>query len=98
MYKIFVSNRVVLNEGRNVGIIASASLMDCKKACDEDPICNSFAKCDPTRGNCFFYDKKLSGTEDTKHHPYCTTYYNDCGKFAMQKAYQYLPLYDSLYK
>lgn len=53
----------------------------CKKICSTDPSlqCQSFEFCDDDWKNyCYFYKRRLSGSEPTSTDGLCTTYYKQC--------------------
>jgi len=65
---------LAVEEGSTVGEqLSSASLAECEAACDGNPACNSFSLC-PQWG-CWMKDQSFSGSESTKSHYGCQTYY-----------------------
>ena len=65
----------------------SGGLEACKTHCDKTAGCNSFAFCQGTTQqlgefvNCNMKDKIIKGTEPTKSHYACKTYYRNCSKY-----------------
>jgi len=68
---------VAQDEGNPVGFVGRAhmSLDECKRACDEETECNSFAHCPNHVNYCWLKDKVFSGGEPVQYKYYCETYY-----------------------
>ena len=86
-FKKFGPSRVAVDEGRGLETKIGVSLEACKKLCDQDPACNSFAYCNAKYGNngpmwptmnppgCFTKEKVLTGKEPKRKNKDCTTYF-----------------------
>ena len=69
------AEKVVVDEGNNIGTKHDVSLDECKKMCNQEKNCQSFAHCPGYFSTCYLKDKILAGHETTKSVPGCTTYY-----------------------
>ena len=78
-YEHMKTNYVAVDEGNHLAVQYWITLNACKSFCDETDGCNSFAHC-PTddTGDCWLKDKTLDGSEPTRYHGTCTTYYDEC--------------------
>ena len=80
-YKFIAIKKVVgknvKEEGNDVGSQFGKSLDECKARCSGTNKCGSFAYCPGNKG-CYLKDKKLTGSEPTRSHNDCTTYYRTC--------------------
>ena len=84
-----VENQVAVDEGQGLASTEVKSLEGCKLSCTETSGCKSFAFC-PSWTGCYLKNKVLEGTEDTRDHDDCTTYYPKCdsGKYIIISKWQ----------
>jgi len=67
-------HNVADDEGKQIGVVHSSSVRDCRLACDHDDDCKSFAYC----GNaCYLKDKFIKEDAPYQYNKYCTTYFKN---------------------
>ena len=67
------------DEGNEIAI-KSGGVDACKRYCNENSDCKSFAVCEST-GSCYLKDKKLDGSEASEYYEDCQTYFPTCGRY-----------------
>ena len=72
-------NKVADPEGPDAGHEKGKSLDECKRTCDENPKCHSFAF-GGANGDCWQKDNCIESSVKTKPGNGFTTYYKVCGK------------------
>ena len=77
-YRWFPKNRVVYDEGENLGEYKGKYPQQCRQKCDSRVGCNSFTFCTASsgsRGTCHLKGRVLNGMEATKLSNGCTSSY-----------------------
>ena len=77
----------VKDEGNKLGVTSPYSEAECQVICDNTLNCQSFGY-DPNKHECWFYDRRLYGSEEQKGCQFCfpsctcmyTVYKDECGK------------------